>query len=514
MLGVVLAACLYPAGTQVLERTSRAFETTQIEKESDRVAMAISAQALRLKFFARDYGTWDSAMNFIAGTEPDFIEENVYRESVVNIGANFAIILDANRRVVYAGELQADPAAAPDEKLLSPMVMPQVQALVSAAVLEHTRAKLDALSEYVWLDGECYILGISAITDSDVSVFGGWWIFGRRMDAQFRQTLSEQLKAKFFLAPIDTQAGAAPLTNIESPEALAPQPNTAAGLTHVKIFDASFSSSRTLSNDFAQARLSVRTQGPRPLAAQRAQAQRLLLAAVVLTVLTSMLLTYAILHFLVIKRVRALSLWARASLESIAELSEESAGSAQHFDEIECLRQDFSALTLELQRLTDLWKVEAWKDWLTQVGNRAKLMHDLSGANTVECALLLLDLDNFKPVNDVLGHLAGDALLSDVARRIESHLPTQASVYRLGGDEFAVFWNIGATRAGVDALAEQLLEALRITQASVSVTASIGIVMPEPSTQCPAELLMRAADIALYAAKQAGRDQYRYFDAT
>ena len=510
MLGVLLTACLYPAGTRLLEQTYRAFETTQIEKESDRVAMAISAQALRLKFFARDYGAWDSTMNFIAGTEPDFIEENVYRESVVNIGANFAIVLDANQRVVYAGEVQANPAAAPDEKLLSPMVMPQVQALVSTAALAHTRAKLDALSEYVWLDGECYILGISAVTDSDVSVFGGWWIFGRRLDAQYRQALSEQLNAKFFLTPIDAQSNAAQRQNLASAEAVATLPNTAAG-THVEIFDASFTSSRALTNDFAQAQLRVRTQGPRPLAAQRAQAQRLLLAAVVLTVLTSMLLTYAILHFLVIKRVRAISLWARASLASIAELSEESAASAQHLDEIDCLREDFSALTRKLQRLTERWKAEAWKDWLTQVGNRAKLMHDLSGANTVECALLLLDLDNFKPVNDVLGHLAGDALLCDVARRIELRLPTQARVYRLGGDEFAVFWNIGVTRAGVDALAEQLLEALRITQATVSVSASIGIVMSEPSARCSAELLVRAADIALYAAKEAGRDQYRYF---
>lgn len=128
-------------------------------------------------------------------------------------------------------------------------------------------------------------------------------------------------------------------------------------------------------------------------------------------------------------------------------------------------------------------------------------------------ALMFLDLDRFKNVNDSLGHQVGDQLLIDLARRLKSTLREEDTISRLGGDEFIILLPNTDT-AGAARVAEKLLDitapAYRINQHELTCTASIGIaIYPEDGTTF--ELLSMCADTAMYRAKKAGRNTYCFF---
>jgi diguanylate cyclase len=155
----------------------------------------------------------------------------------------------------------------------------------------------------------------------------------------------------------------------------------------------------------------------------------------------------------------------------------------------------------------------AQHDPLTGVANRALLLERLEQALTERSghagALLLLDLDGFKEVNNTLGHPAGDDLLVQVAQRLREATGEAYTVARLGGDEFAVLM-AGADEDSSWQTADRVVEALRqpfpIGERRVELAASGGLLPLDVDVRCPIETL-RDADLALYAAKQAGKNQ-------
>jgi diguanylate cyclase len=160
-------------------------------------------------------------------------------------------------------------------------------------------------------------------------------------------------------------------------------------------------------------------------------------------------------------------------------------------------------------------------DQLTELANRASLHMRLDGAvsesaaNRTPFALLAIDLDHFKEVNDSLGHAAGDFLLCEVAQRFRAVLPSSAFIARLGGDEFAALCFGRENLPAVDDICERLLGAVAEPYfyhgCELRVSASIGIALyPQDAATC-AELL-RFADLALYETKRRGKNGATKFD--
>lgn len=161
-------------------------------------------------------------------------------------------------------------------------------------------------------------------------------------------------------------------------------------------------------------------------------------------------------------------------------------------------------------------RYSALHDPLTGLPTRALLQDRLEGAlayaerhPSFQFALLYLDLDGFKAVNDTLGHRAGDDLLIEVANRLRACVREGDTVARLGGDEFAAL--LGGLKAPEDAyrLAERVVNALVMSVAAeptLPITASVGVALPEPGLNA-AEQLARA-DTAMYRAKRAGKGRY------
>lgn len=159
-------------------------------------------------------------------------------------------------------------------------------------------------------------------------------------------------------------------------------------------------------------------------------------------------------------------------------------------------------------------------DSLTGLPNRTRLREFLDGKLKTQptaerpLVMLSLDLDRFKPVNDLLGHAAGDAVLSEISRRLANRVRHGDLVARIGGDEFVLILTDLKGQDEVEALCQRLIESIerpiQVGEQEVFVSASIGIAMA-PTDATEATELLRYADIALYEAKSGGRNTWRFY---
>ena len=189
-------------------------------------------------------------------------------------------------------------------------------------------------------------------------------------------------------------------------------------------------------------------------------------------------------------------------------------------DELARLADSFNEMAGKIaereQRITQL----AFNDTLTGLPNRTMFQQQLDHAfrasegNGSLFALHCLDLDQFKVINDTLGHPAGDALLIEAARRVQQAARGHF-VARLGGDEFVVLQTIGDDRDAIDRLARDILigmaQPLSVDGNQFVPSTSIGIAIA-PQDGVDGETLLRNADLALYRAKEAGRGTYAFFE--
>jgi diguanylate cyclase (GGDEF)-like protein/PAS domain S-box-containing protein len=167
---------------------------------------------------------------------------------------------------------------------------------------------------------------------------------------------------------------------------------------------------------------------------------------------------------------------------------------------------------------------QAFHDSLTGLANRVlfrdRVTHALERQERDQrpVSVLFMDLDDFKTVNDSLGHAAGDVLLGEVGERIRQILRAPDTAARLGGDEFAVLLEDGGDGIGAADVADRLIQSLdapfHLENKEVFVRASIGIAVAEPGDHeiDDVEALMRNADVAMYMAKERGKNRYQMFE--
>jgi len=203
--------------------------------------------------------------------------------------------------------------------------------------------------------------------------------------------------------------------------------------------------------------------------------------------------------------------WISLSGDPIADVT----GSFQGFRGV---GQDVTEVRRTQERLTNL----ANMDVLTGMPNRGRvrqLLGDaLSGSATggAPCAILFLDLDGFKPVNDTFGHPKGDVVLKSVAQRLVKEVGASGDVGRMGGDEFAIVIRDAHSRRGIETLAERIIEAIaepyHIDKAEIRIGVSIGCAFGPVDGQSVDDLIQKA-DLALYQAKARGRGTCCFFNA-
>jgi len=213
---------------------------------------------------------------------------------------------------------------------------------------------------------------------------------------------------------------------------------------------------------------------------------------------------------------------ARGEIKLIAE-----DGHARHVDVVvtEVIDEDLTGFVVTCHDVTERFQLEqqltheAFHDALTGLANRAlfrdRLGHAMARSRgTGGYGVLFVDLDDFKTVNDSLGHAAGDVLLREMTARLRTCLRDGDTAARLGGDEFGILLEDVEDDQHCVTIAQRLLEALRvpfhIAGTEVTTGASIGVALGEARPSTP-EDLMRNADLALYDAKNAGKNRYAVF---
>jgi diguanylate cyclase (GGDEF)-like protein/PAS domain S-box-containing protein len=174
----------------------------------------------------------------------------------------------------------------------------------------------------------------------------------------------------------------------------------------------------------------------------------------------------------------------------------------------------------DLKRAERHVKLQAETDPLTGLANRRLLIDQLTNAimsrrrSDRTNALVMIDLDGFKPINDALGHDAGDVLLVEVARRIRQTVRKADLVSRLGGDEYAVLLMDVLSEANAERIVRKLLAAIsepyRIGRQTIRISASFGVALFPKGATTPLDV-MKHADIALYKAKQDGRSTWAVY---
>jgi diguanylate cyclase (GGDEF)-like protein len=181
---------------------------------------------------------------------------------------------------------------------------------------------------------------------------------------------------------------------------------------------------------------------------------------------------------------------------------------------------ELAAVAIESRQSSERIQRLAHYDGLTSLPNRFLFNEFLDQAlrkaerHDRQFAVLFLDLDRFKEINDAYGHDAGDAALKEIAHRLRSSLRQSDKIARMGGDEFYVL--IEDLHDGSDAadiagkLLEEALRPIRFNECECSLSASIGIAV-YPQDGATKEVLLRHADHAMYEVKQEGKNGYRFF---
>lgn len=183
---------------------------------------------------------------------------------------------------------------------------------------------------------------------------------------------------------------------------------------------------------------------------------------------------------------------------------------------IHCIGKDIT----EKKQLEQKLKEMAFYDLLTELPNQhrfqqhlTKLLHQYEQSNNQSFAVLFLDLDRFKAVNDAFGHEVGDALLKELAARLMTRMPLNARVFRYGGDELIMTLE-GVGEQEAQSVAGQVIKLLKepfsVGEVEISTSTSIGISF-FPQDGCDRETLIRKADHAMYFAKRNGKGQYQLY---
>jgi diguanylate cyclase (GGDEF)-like protein len=207
----------------------------------------------------------------------------------------------------------------------------------------------------------------------------------------------------------------------------------------------------------------------------------------------------------------------RTSFESWKELT---AGQAVPWADV-----DYEAaheLRLVLRELLDylLLEQQSLTDPLTGLGNRQQLQNYLEkrpqATDGTLTAVLLVDLDHFKPINDTYGHAAGDQVLTEVGRRMSHLLRDTDLLVRLGGDEFAIVLPGQKSTDSIQALGERIIDAItqpyQLAQGTAHISASIGAALFSPETGL--DIALHNADMAMYSVKRGGRNGFALFSGT
>lgn len=489
-MSLLMALLFLPFARGRIESSFHTFEAGYADQELRRLELLLEERAALFSRTALDYSRWNQTVEYIAGSRPEWIEENLTEDVFKNFNVSMIVVADRQFRV---HAVRTDAAGVLASKAAT--------IVRNGGTCTAAMARRRPLHRFEMHLGSPHVIVCSPVSAPEPgSPVVGVLVWAVNLSGAHVDDIARLTQFPFTLHP--APAGASRVVHFE--------PGHIAAQTPVRDWD-------------GRVGLRADVHLPRPLGAQRELATQVMLMLLAAALVAPPMLMLVLLELYVVRRIKRISLWVRAvrlgDSGSLERRQLEAPRSRAGFAELEMLTHDFADLTRRLEVSRAGWRDEALRDSLTGLGSRSSLLTDLASAldgAEERVALLMIDLDGFKAVNDLLGHPIGDVLLQEVAHELQRLVPVGAKAYRLGGDEFAVVWS-ETPPASPEGFAKLLCDGLRVVRNAggkpLSVTASIGVGVAEPDTGLSVSELLTHADVALYEAKHGGRATYRMFSS-
>ena len=475
LAAMVLIVGVFYAARIVLSHSFASIEADEARQSTERVRQALQADLHQLDVAVEDYALWDDFYDFVKSGTPDQLDHYFSRRGLDNIHVDVVWVVDEQGRTVLQLATDASAGLTP----LSPATLASLRSYTS--LLRATPDTSKRAAQFVRMPLGAMAVAVRQINrDLRPAASAGTLVFGRYLRNGLIERLEQTSQTPVRATLLDERGR--PLLSVppavgewlasvgSGPDLLIQTGDPATLRSHALIRDVEGRPLVVLSTTVARTALQI---GKRTI------------TWVVAALLCGFALVVALLVSLLNRSWRSRAAAQRQWLDHQRKMSR-------------LARRD--ALTglpnrLHLQRLLPRLLARAARD-----GSRL--------------ALLNLDLDHFKNVNDSLGHGSGDRLLAAVAQRLRSVVAAHDIVVRMGGDEFVVVATLLPDAIIVDSIAERIRSAiavpLDIDGVTLSVVPSIGIsVYPEDGTD--PEQLLKHADIALYTAKDRGRGNHQFY---
>ena len=475
-------------------------ERELLDESMDRALAALDSQLEAMLSTAEDWAHWDDTYRFVLDGNDAYAESRLGEHSLQHLDLDLMLMLGASGDIVFAGGRPGRDR--PDTASYAARLLPRLQSILSASIAGQT----DTMIGLVAMGKVPMMIAVASILDSlHTSPSRGLLVLGRLLTGARIDALSRTAQVRLSVLP-STQREIVGLTT-SSERALDLTDDALAHVHHLL---------RGLDREPVGI---LRVESTRRVHGRAVSNQRYLAAALFVMAAGALIAMLTVLDRLVLARIRQFSNAVGEAGDVSVEPVRVPGGAG---DELDGLGSTINSMLDAVDASNEQLRHDALHDPLTGLANRSLFLDRLESARSSlmreplnRFAVLLVDLDDFKRVNDGLGHAAGDHLLRTIAERMESCVRGADTVARMGGDEFGVLLSTVTDGTDASRLSERLLSEL--TQAiawngqEIGTTASIGLTIssdPDASSQ----QLLREADIAMYRAKKQGKNQCKLFD--
>ena len=477
-----------------MERSMREFEGRDAAHTLDRINILLDLQLENMRKQATDYAVWNTTYDFMASADPEYVKENYSEAIFENLDIDSAFLIRPDGRIAMA-LFKADqlaPGATGMRYIANAKAMP-LSEQIARKTAGYREPKIGSILS---VDGKLYIFGVSDILTNDGNgPSRGKVVFIRMLDKK-RMEYLKMLAQEDFILKTD---------QIED---------------RIAIGDERVVSVKTMLDTAGRPVADIIVDQPRPLKQLVTTTRNIISANALVLTLIALLFVFLMFDRLVLRKIDAL-VRNIFSIRQVGAIGKRLPAIGDQ--DIDRISSEVNFMLEELSESHTRLQHEAFHDHLTGLGNRRLLLNELDNAfqsvktgSIGHFSLFLMDLDDFKDINDLYGHLAGDHVIKVISQRlVDCALRPDLSV-RLGGDEFAVLIR-SDRKPDTDLLARRLLDAITRPVIwdgiALGVKASIGIVVADASSDVSSNPIdwLRRADIAMYASKNRTKNGYLLF---
>lgn len=499
LCGILILAGLTPMAYWIVQYTFEDLESSYAQEKLHFLDKFLASEDRTLRTNSFDYGNWQASYDAVRGKNPNYYVKDLRRDDLVNFNVQALGLFEPNGKLAsWAPEVgPIENSLHSMEPVITSLIEEHVKTLVPVSlpgkVGSNAKSPYFGWTKAIWLASapNPVMIAIAPVLSSDpVQKHGGWMVLMRVLDQDYVRSLSDQTDMPFTIERA-------------SPEAQDEK---------VSFIGSFIVGTKTLAE---QPGFGVRIQLSPRWEQQRLRMFGTIFMAAFILLFFLMLFGYVLMETTVLRRLHELTNKVRGI--ELNDVSGPLPVQENKTDEIDVLTMAINGMYEHVSQANRQLSHDSRHDALTGLANRRDLMLTLTELKTrlnegdmLSFGLMLLDLNGFKPINDNIGHAAGDVVLQKLAERFRAMATNDLRFFRLGGDEFAVVMHHadeGMLTAALPSIHETVKTPIYHDGHLLQVDAAIGVALAKRQAPWSADSLLRAADTAMYENKRQRQQQ-------